>query len=385
MDPDSTEYFMNGLIDTHYPARPDKYEDMCLYEFVQWIDWRKDNKGKVMYKKYTKPKLPNHKLWNPAKEDQREDYYYSLLLLFVPFRDESQLLLPNETAEQAFQRIASEKGSAHSEKLQRMIEAQATVKRINEARGQNNVTSDDKDKEEDKEEDGPHFQGEPKPDLSDATSLTTPPPDKLDLQTRIDMLNADQRKVFDKLRDNFLHQKKHEDGQCQCEIKPLHMFVSGVGGTGKSFLINVLRDLVADMWPLDKVTCAVSAPTGLAAFNLLGITIYRLLQLPVEHEGKTAGYWSLPKSSQKAMRTNLRHLKLLIIDEVSMVSSLNLAYIHLRLQELFGGDEWFGGRNILFVGDLLQLPPVNGAPTFERLSQKIVHYRLGCATAVNIW
>ena len=218
--------------------------------------------------------------------------------------------------------------------------------------------------------------------MSDATSLITPPPDKLDLQTRI---NADQRKVFDKLRDHFLHQKKHEDGQCQCEIKPLHMFVSGVGGTGKSFLINVLRDLVADMWPLDKVTCAVSAPTGLAAFNVLGITIYRLLQLPVEHEGKTAGYWSLPKSSQKAMRTNLRHLKLLIIDEVYMVSSLNLAYIHLRLQELFGGDEWFGGRNILFVGDLLQLPPVNGAPIFECLSQKIVQYRLGCATAVNNW
>ena len=35
MDPDSTEYFMNGLIDTHYPARPDKCEDMCLYGFVQ--------------------------------------------------------------------------------------------------------------------------------------------------------------------------------------------------------------------------------------------------------------------------------------------------------------------------------------------------------------
>ena len=95
------------------------------------------------------------------------------------------------------------------------------------------------------------------------------------------------------------------------------MFVSGVGGTGKSFLINVLHDLVADMWPLDKVTCAVSPPTGLAAFNVLGITIYRLLQLPVEHKGKTAGYWSMPKSSQKAMRTNLRHLILLITNEVS--------------------------------------------------------------------
>ena len=100
----------------------------------------------------------NHKLWNPAKEDQREDYYYSLLLLFVPFRDESQLLLPNETAEQAFQRNTSEKGSAHSKKLQRMIEAQATVKRNNEAREQNNVTSNDKDKEEDK---GPNFKESP--------------------------------------------------------------------------------------------------------------------------------------------------------------------------------------------------------------------------------
>ena len=111
MDPDSTEYFMNGLIDTHYP---EKYEDMCLYEFVQ-IDWRKDSKGKIMYKK---PKLPNHKMWNPTKEDQREDHYYSLFLLFAPFRDESQLLLPDETAEQALKRIASEKGSAHNEKLQ---------------------------------------------------------------------------------------------------------------------------------------------------------------------------------------------------------------------------------------------------------------------------
>ena len=183
------------MVSSTHTTQPDQ-TSMSLYEFVQWIDWRKDNKGKVMYKKYTKPKLPNHKLWNPAKEDQREDYYYSLLLLFVPFRDESQLLLPNKTAEQAFQRIASEKGSAYTEKLQRMIEAQATVKRINEAREQNNVTSDDKDKEEDKEEDGPQFQGELKPDLSDATSLTTPPPDKLDLQTRIDMLNADQRKVL---------------------------------------------------------------------------------------------------------------------------------------------------------------------------------------------
>ena len=48
--------------------------------------------------------------------------------------------------------------------------------------------------------------------------------------------------------------------------------------------------------------------------------------------------------AQKVMRTNLRSLKLIIIDEVSMLSNLNLAYIHLRLEELFGGagDDYFG-------------------------------------------
>ena len=79
----------------------------------------------------------------------------------------------------------------------------------------------------------------------------------------------------------------------------------------------------------DDTTCAVAAPTGLAAYNLGGVTVHQLFQLPNEHEGKTAGYWSLSKVAQKVMRTNLRSLKLIIIDEVSMLSSLNLAYIHL--------------------------------------------------------
>ena len=36
-----------------------------------------------------------------------------------------------------------------------------------------------------------------------------------------------------------------------------------------------------------------------------------------------------------------------------MVSSLNLAYVHLRLEEIFGGEEWFGGKTILFIGDII--------------------------------
>ena len=81
----------------------------------------------------------------------------------------------------------------------------------------------------------------------------------------------------------------------------------------------------------------------------------------------------------------LKNLKIIIVDEVSMVSNLNLAYLHMRLEDIFGTDEWFGSKNILFVGDLLQLPPVNGRPVFNKISNKIVKTRLGAANAVNIW
>ena len=140
------------------------------------------------------------------------------------------------------------------------------------------------------------------------------------------------------------------------------MFLSGVAGTGKSFLIETIKALISSMWASDDLTCAITAPTGLAAFNVGGNTIHRVFQLPIEHEGKSATYWLLPKASQKVMRTTLRNVKFIIVDEVSMVSSLNLAYMHLRLEELFGTNEWFGSKNMLFVGDLLQLPHLRRLP-----------------------
>ena len=197
------------------------------------------------------------------------------------------------------------------------------------------------------------------------------------------MLNADQRRIFDCVKEHLLHQKRHEDGICQCDIKPLRMFISSLGGTGKSFLIEAIRALVASIWPEHNLTCAITAPLGLAAFNVGGATVHRLSQLPIEHAGRTAGYWSLSKESQKTLSGTLKCL--LLTRYPCMVSCLNLAYLHLRLEELFGSNDWFGGKNILFVGDILQLQPVNGSPVFERVTQKSLTLRLGCAASINIW
>ena len=136
------------------------------------------------------------------------------------------------------------------------------------------------------------------------------------------MLNVEQTRIFNQLSDHLHHQHRHENGLCKCSnLKPFHMFVSGESVRAQAYAI----------WHLssgDFVTCAVAAPTGLAAFNVGGVTVHRLFQLPIEHEGKPAVYWSLPKDTRKYLRHTFSHLKLLIVDEIS---SLYLVYVHLRL------------------------------------------------------
>ena len=92
--------------------------------------------------------------------------------------------------------------------------------------------------------------------------------------------------------------------------------------------------------------------------------------------------------ARKSMRNSLNSLKLVVIDEVSMLSNLNLAYIHLRLEDIFGVSdhgEWFASMNMLFVGDILQLPPVTGLPVFANIINKVLIARLNSMASVNIW
>ena len=382
-NPDTENIFEDNLVDTYYPKRPQEQEDVCLYDFVANYEWQgRDDHGNRKYRKLSKPRLPNHKLFDPENENQREDYFYSLVLLFTPFRDESSLLCTNETAEEAFHKLVKThcKSSKYHSKLKVALAALSSVKKINEAR-----QVDGEEVEVNKEDDEPQLMGEAKTAMNDVLDMNTNSTDKLSLEERVAMFNDDQRRVFENIKAHLHHQQCHEASECFCELKPLCMFLSGEGGTGKSFLIETIKALVNSIWSVDGLLCAVAAPTGLAAFNVGGITIHRLFQLPVEHAARAATYWSLSKSSQKVMKTTLCNVKLFIIDEISMVSSLNLAYIHMRLEELFNEGEWFGARNMLFVGDLLQLQPVSGNPVFEKISTKTLLFQLGCATTVNIW
>ena len=67
------------MVDVFYPSRPNELEDICLYDFVQWMSIVEPVPMALDYIKgfLNKPHLPNHKLFDPTNENQREDYYYS--------------------------------------------------------------------------------------------------------------------------------------------------------------------------------------------------------------------------------------------------------------------------------------------------------------------
>jgi len=143
------------------------------------------------------------------------------------------------------------------------------------------------------------------------------------------------------------------------------VFLTGKAGTGKTTL---LREIVRST---HKNTVIV-APTGIAALNASGVTIHSMFQLPfagfipdhitpdfsdaVKFESRnTLGRHFKMSGLKKAV---IRNMELLIIDEVSMLRADLLDAIDFMMQSVRKRKVPFGGVQVLFIGDLLQLPPV---------------------------
>lgn len=133
-----------------------------------------------------------------------------------------------------------------------------------------------------------------------------------------------------------------------------NVFLTGKAGTGKTTFLHYIRDNV------DK-NVIVAAPTGVAAINAGGVTLHSLLQLPFEpfipdYEGKKKLDYHF--KLRKSKIDMLRELDLLIIDEVSMLRADLLDAIDYMLRRYRNDQRPFGGVQMLFIGDMFQLPPV---------------------------
>ena len=76
-DPASEDIFQDSLLDNHYPRRPSNLEGVCLYDSIANYDYSgTDSNGDRKYRKLRKPRLPNHRLFDPERRPDRS------LLLF---------------------------------------------------------------------------------------------------------------------------------------------------------------------------------------------------------------------------------------------------------------------------------------------------------------
>ena len=211
-DPNREEIFKDNLYNTYYPGRPKDIEDVCFPNFVANYDWySKDSKGNRKYFKLTKPWLVNH-IFYPKIKDHRENYYYSLILLFVPFRDEVSLLNKNDTAKMystVFCLLVSVDCSAYYSRMQTMLQAEANVKAINEARQVDGTEKSVAENVDDRE-----LPGEAKSAMKIMCDMNANSNGDLTLEERINMFNADQRNIFDNVKSHLMHQKQHEEGIC---------------------------------------------------------------------------------------------------------------------------------------------------------------------------
>ena len=154
-----------------------------------------------------------------------------------------------------------------------------------------------------------------------------------------------------------------------------NLFLTGKAGTGKTTFLKYTKTQT-------NKQCAVVAPTGVAAINAGGETIHSFLQLPFGPfvPGSAGGFGRQGEGTQDkhSLLANLRlretklkllrKLELLIIDEVIMVrcdllDSMDLVLRHVRKN----WSQPFGGVQMVFIGDLFQLPPVAPEEDWEIL------------------
>ena len=150
------------------------------------------------------------------------------------------------------------------------------------------------------------------------------------------------------------------------------MYVAGTRGTGKSRLIHALTEFFSHRGQSWRLHCA--SYTGVAARNINGTTLHSALQL------------SARKRSAKATNELIsmwQGVDYLLIDEVSMISTTLLAEISESLSIAKGCTGAFRGINVIFAGNVMQLPPVGQTRLYSHINTAHITSTAGQASALG--
>ena len=173
-------------------------------------------------------------------------------------------------------------------------------------------------------------------------------------------LNKEQRLVYDTIMGHSQNSN----------APPVLLHVDGGGGTGKSYMVNMLSSHLQQTYPGRKSPILRAAPTGVASSQINGQTLHSLLRLPIDRNYR-------PLTEMPSVLSNLQRMfsgvKYLIIDEKSMLGLKTLGWIDRRLREIFPerNSDFFGGLSVILIGDFFQLPPVLSKPIYSECTPQM--------------
>jgi len=170
--------------------------------------------------------------------------------------------------------------------------------------------------------------------------------------TRQFTLNTEQRRAFEIISSHSLKDKPEQ----------LRMFIGGPGGTGKSRVLDALREYFKSRNESHRFRLA--SFTGVAAKNIRGMTLHSALSLNKRKRRNDKGLTELISM--------WRDVDYLFIDEVSMIGCNLMLEIHEALCEAKESTQPFGGINIIFAGDFAQLPPVGDTRLYSHINTNTV-------------
>ena len=172
-------------------------------------------------------------------------------------------------------------------------------------------------------------------------------------------LSADKDIVINIAHDHF---KAIRSGKAlEDDYEAPNLLVCGKPGNGKSKIIETLDGIVQIMKVGEQIK---NAFLGSAAINIRGTTLLKSWNIPVFSEGQRVTFRPWNEDSLQALKRRFGHnvdnICAVVIDEVSTVQPYMLAYLNIRMQELFGNSKLFGGRMVILLGDFQQKPPTAG-------------------------
>lgn len=141
-----------------------------------------------------------------------------------------------------------------------------------------------------------------------------------------------------------------------------NIFLTGAPGAGKTYVLNQYLDYLKD----HGIEAAITAPTGIAASHIGGMTLHSFFGIGIRD---TLSQYDIENLTEKKyIWERMKNLKVLVIDEISMLSPNLLNSIDAILKTFKFSSEPFGGVQTILVGDFFQLPPISRTDPEKRFA-----------------